>query len=135
VDVHANLGLGRSVANEYKLIAEDPADARHPLGIKVEAPIDEEARSRLADALTRTPERAAESLGHVRYRRRVEAFGRWLAERADPEAGAEEVGVGIATLSGRQVRGRRVKEEVLQEMRQMRDSLLPKNRKGGQRTK
>jgi hypothetical protein len=135
VAVHANLGLGRSVANEYKLIAEDPAEPRHPLGIKVEAPLDEEAKSRLSDALTRAPERAAESLGHVRYRRRIEAFGRWLADRGDPEAGADELEEGIETLAAREIHGRRVREEVLTEMRQLRDTLHPKNRKGAQRTK
>jgi hypothetical protein len=124
--LHANLALGRSLAHEYKSIAEDPNDPRHPLGIKVEAQATEEARTRLSDALASDPNRAAESFGHIRYRRRVESLARWLAEHGDPDAAAEQVDTGIDALAGREVEGRPVRPEVLDEMRSLRDSLRPK---------
>jgi hypothetical protein len=131
--VHANLALGRSVAGEYKSIAEDPKDPRHPLGIKVDSAMPEEARDRLTQALTREPQRAAESLGHIRYRRRVEAFGTWLADHGDQDAAYEQVDVGIDALASRDVNGRRVKPEALDEMRQMRDSLRTTSSKKGKK--
>jgi hypothetical protein len=131
--VHANLALGRSLAGEYKSIAEDPKDPRHPLGIKVDSAMPEEARDRLTQALTREPQRAAESLGHIRYRRRVEAFGTWLADHGDQEAAYEQIDVGIDALASRDVNGRRVKPEALDEMRQMRDSLRTTSSKKGKK--
>jgi hypothetical protein len=133
VAVHANLALGRSVENEHKSIAEDPNDARHPLGIKVETPAVEEARGRLSKALAGDPNQAAESLGHIRYRRRAEAFGRWLAKNGEEDAGYEQVDVAIETLADRRVDGRPVRPEALAEMEATRDSLRPKSRKGGKK--
>jgi hypothetical protein len=133
VAVHANLALGRSVANEHKSIAEDPNDARHPLGIKVEAPAFEEAKGRLEEALAGDPNRAAGSLGHIRYRRRAEALGRWLARNGEEDAAYRQVDVAIETLAAREVRGRPVRPEALDEMRATRDSLRPKTRKGGKK--
>ena len=133
VAVHANLALGRSVANEHKSIAEDPNDARHPLGIKVETPAVDEARGRLSKALAGDPNQAAESLGHIRYRRRAEAFGRWLAKNGEEDAGYEQVDVAIEALADRRVDGRPVRPEALAEMEATRDSLRPKSRKGGKK--
>jgi hypothetical protein len=135
VALHANLALGRSLAHEYKSIAEDPNDPRHPLGIKVDAPAMEEARTRLSDGLAGDPNQAAESLGHIRYRRRVESLARWLAEHGDPDAAAEHVDIGIDALAGREVEGRPVRPQVLDQMRSLRDSPRPKAGSGKKKTK
>ena len=127
--VHANVAIGRSLEREYKSLAEDPNDPRHPLGIKVDSPAPEEARDRLSKALTSDPQQAAESLGHIRYRRRAEEFGRWLAAHGEADAGYEQVDLAIDTLGSRTVRGRPVRSDALAEMRETRDSLQPPGEK------
>lgn len=117
VAVHANLTLGNAVARDHKSLAEDPQDSAHPLGIKVRPAEPEKAKELLTAALTEQPEEAVESLGHIRFKEKVDLFSSWLAEQGARSEAYKQQDVLLETLSARVVKGRKVLDRVIEDVK------------------
>lgn len=115
VAVHADLALGSVLATDYKELVED-SDAPHGIAVEVKPAKADEARDLLDRALTARPETAAESLGHVGYKSRVDRYCEVLAEQGDTDAAASRQETLREALASREVRGRRVAPSVLEEI-------------------
>jgi hypothetical protein len=120
VAIHAAMVLGLPASRTYKVLTPAPAA---PAGMEIAARPSkpEEARELLEQALVSRPQDAAETLGHVTYRRQTDAVSEWLAEAGDPEGAAAVEGVTHETLSTRKVHDRSVLGSVLDEVARKRD--------------
>lgn len=123
VALHAALAVGEGVARPSKrLVADDKA----PLGIgfDVARPDVKEARALLGSALQDNAAAMAESLGHIDFRWYVDRFTDWLAATGDARAGYAAQDALLKALAARTVRGRKVLDSVLAEIRARRDALV-----------
>ena len=128
IALHAAMALGNAAAKDYKCLEQDRNDP-NKLKIEIEPGQPDAAAALLTQALTDRPDAAAESLGHIAYRRSTEQLTSWLAEKGDEAAAATCQGVLYKTLANRQVRGRPVLPEVLKEVDKQRDALRAQARK------
>jgi hypothetical protein len=128
---HARLALANPLMREYKelvIAGEEP--------ITMEAPVEKVFRARPAEpaaarvlfdeTLFQGADEAAETLGHIEYRNRVEQCTRFLADQGEPVAAANSIDVAAKAL-----KGRKVLNTVVQEM----EGLAAAYRgRGGQKT-
>lgn len=119
--IHAAIALGKPLARDYKQLSVD-GSVEQPLAIRVRKAEPESAMTLLGSALTQSPGQAIETLGHIPYRAETEQLASFLAERGGQDEAAAVADVLLETLSSRRVRGRRVLESVLDEVRQAREA-------------
>lgn len=122
VALHAALAVGEGLARPSKqLVADDKA----PLGMGFSlAKADvEEARTLLSSALQDNAATMAESLGHIDFRLYVDRFTNWLETEGDAQAGFAAQDALLRTFASRTVRGRKVLDAVLAEIKVRRDML------------
>ena len=122
VAVHANLALGNALAKDYKTLIGDPKGDGQDLKIKTLSARPDEAKDRLAAALTTAPEQSAETFGHVRFKESIDRVAAWLASEGETKEAYKQEDILLDTLASREVRGRKVLDSVLQEVKQTRDS-------------
>jgi hypothetical protein len=120
--LHARLALGNVAARDTKLVkpAEGEHDSRMQIAVDEAKP--EEGQKLLESALLEEPERAAESFGHIRYKRQVDSLSELLGERGETREAARAQDVLYDALSRRQVGGRPVLEPVLREVEERREN-------------
>lgn len=124
VAIHANIALANSLVTDYKqLVADDEA-----LRIAIKKPKTEEASNLLSKALIEKPEVAAETLGHIDLKDYTDRACEKLSEQGENAEAAKLQDTLYDTLSTRTVRGRKVLDSVLQEIKTHRDTY---NKKGG----
>lgn len=115
VALHAARALGNVVARPYKVLAAQPgAEKRLSIGIDPAKP--EEGHGLLASALVERPEVAAESFGHIGYRRSVDGFSELLAAQGETEEAGRAQDALYETMSKRDVQGSKIPERVLSEI-------------------
>ncbi len=119
VAVHASQALGSADARDFKQLVEGK---KASLAINVDPARPDQARKALGNALIGRATQAVESLGHIGFRRSVDAFSEWMSEQGEREEAAKIQDVLYDTLSTREVRGRRVLDGVLQEIEERRDA-------------
>lgn len=119
VAVHASQALGNADALDFKQLVEGK---NAPLAISVDPARPDQARRALGNALIGRATQAVESLGHIGFRRSVDAFSRWMSEQGERDEAAKMQDVLYDTLSTREVRGRRVLDSVLQDIEEQRDA-------------
>ncbi|HEY6570154.1 MAG TPA: hypothetical protein VIZ22_07695 [Candidatus Limnocylindrales bacterium] len=123
VAVHANLVLGVPLATEYKVLSRNRKHDGQQYRIEALPARPEEAKDRLVSALSGDPTRSAESFGHVRYKESVDQLTGFLESAGDAADAYKQQDIMLETLSGREVRGRKVLDSVLKEIKTKRDSL------------
>lgn len=122
VALHAGLALGRPLTLNYKeLVIQNGRLEIHGCPPEVV-----EAQRLLSKALLSQPATAVESLGHIDYKSYTDYYTDWLAQEGQMERAVQGQDVLYETLAARQVRGRKVLEEVLQDVRGRRDSYMKK---------
>ncbi len=106
VATHARVALATPLTRSYKLLVaetpdtpDDEVDKRFTL-LKAEP---DEALEHLTEALVEHPDQAAETLGHIAYRDRVEALGSFLAGEGEAAEAASALQAGAKALDGRHV--------------------------------
>jgi hypothetical protein len=99
VSVHAQLALSGPLALDYKELVPDDGG----IAIETRSARPEEARQLVDEAVTDSPETAAETLGHVRFRRTLERIGRRLGAVGDSEGAVETLQLLRDTLADRKV--------------------------------
>jgi hypothetical protein len=99
VAVHARLALGAPLALDYKELVPDDGG----IAVETRAAQPEEARQLVDEAVTDSPDTAAETLGHVRFRRTLERIGRRLGAAGDSEGAVETLQLLRDTLADRKV--------------------------------
>lgn len=119
--VHAAVALGKPLTRDNKQLTMD-GSAEQPLAIRVRRADPDGARALLSSALMGDPARAVETLGHLPFRQEAEELASFLAEQGASDEAAATADVLVDTLSARRVRGRRVLESVLDDIRQTRDA-------------
>ncbi len=123
VALHARYALGFVLAEPYKRLVVDEARRERRLAFDLAESRQDEARELVGTALTSRPEVAADSFGHVVFRRRVERFTDWLAHAGNEDDAARFADVLFDTLSRRRVGGRPVLPKVLEEIDAKRQAL------------
>jgi len=119
IAVHARYALGNPLTIEYKELV--PKDEK--LTVKVTSPKPEDAKELLAPALLEQGDVAADTLGHIRYRRAVERIALRLAAAGDTDTATESLDVLHDVLAQRTVNDRPVKPEVLAEIDALKEEL------------
>ena len=99
VAVHARLALGAPLALAYKELVAD--DGR--LAVETREAKPEDARQLVEQALSAGPETAAETMGHVRFRRTLERIGKRLEAAGDTDGAVETLRTLRDTLAAREV--------------------------------
>jgi hypothetical protein len=125
VALHARYVLGNVLAKDYKELVVDP-EGPEQLSIAVREADHDEAQDLIGGALTSKPDNAAESFGHIEYRRLADRYSEWLADEGADDAAAEAQETLYETLAARTVRGRRIRPEVLEEIESHRQELASK---------
>ncbi|MGH3022198.1 MAG: hypothetical protein ACRDNI_00950 [Gaiellaceae bacterium] len=119
IALHARYALGNPLTLEYKeLSIKDDK-----LAVKVKTPKLDDAKELYSEALLEQGEVAAETLGHIRYRRAVERIAQRLANAGDTGAAVDSLDVLHDTLEQRTVDDRPVKPEVLAEIEDLKKEL------------
>jgi hypothetical protein len=116
IALHARLALGNPLTLDYKLIL--PTDAGFELDVEQAKP--DEAAKLIEPALVQQADAAAESFGHIRYRGLAERVARRFAAAGAEAEAAGTIDSLIGTLESRLVRGRPVRPEVIEELRETR---------------
>lgn len=127
VALHASLALGTVLTCDYKELAEDKKEPRKKIGIKIQKAEVEEARKLLSAALTANPAATIESFGHIDFKWYTDRFSDWLAQQGAREDAVKSQDILCQVMSTRQIHGRKILEQVLQEIKERRDSY--KNKK------
>jgi len=122
VALHASLALGSEVVSPYKQLVEDPKEPRKHLGIKIQPAQPEEAHKLLSAALTDQITAAVESFGHIDFKWYVDRFSDWLAQQGAIKEAVKSQDELYQTMSTRQVQGRKILAQVLQEIEERRNS-------------
>ena len=127
VALHSSLALGSVAAQDYKqLVEEEPEEPGRQLGIEVEPAQLEEARQLLSAALVDKSTVAIETFGHIEYKRRVDRASDLLAEQGDAEEAVKLQNRLYKTMSAREVGGRKILDQVVEEVKERRDSYKTK---------
>jgi hypothetical protein len=125
IALHARVALGNPMTLDYKLVM--PTDGG--LEIDVASANPDEAATLIAPALVGQAEAAAESFGHIRYRRIAERVAGRLAAAGAESHAAKTIDAAIDTLAARTVNDRPVRAEVIEELKDTREVLLGAERK------
>ena len=120
IALHARWTLGNVLRTPHKeLVPDESAPAGYTIGERPANP--DEAREFIGAALGSNPAVAAESFGHLDFRELFDTFSRWLKAEGDAEGATEALDVLYKTLSERIVRGKPIKPEVLESIRERRE--------------
>lgn len=112
---HALVALGRPYTIDYKLIVPDVGeslmaavdgapDGGPTARIKVQPADPKRAEAYLGNALLNEPDAAAETLGHIRYKREVDRFADTMAQQGDVASAADALATLQKTLEVRHVK-------------------------------
>lgn len=129
VAVHANFALANALVSDYKQLVEDKSAAGNDLRIVVRQPQPEEAGAFLSKALIEKPQMAAETLGHIDLKDYTDRVSEKLSEQGATETAGKLQDTLYETMSTRTVRGRKVLNSVLQDIKNRRDDY--DNKHGG----
>jgi hypothetical protein len=99
VAVHARLALGAPLSLEYKELV--PQDGSIVIDTRPAKP--EDARQLVDQAVAGAPETAAETIGHVRFRRTLERIGKRLDAAGDSDGAVETLTIARDALAKRNV--------------------------------
>lgn len=124
VALHASLALGTVLASDYKQLVVDPEAPGKGLKIEVRPSEPEEASALLSKALTDQPQVAAETLGHIDLKVYTDRASEKLSQQGATDAAVKLQDTLYETMSTRTVRGRKVLDSVLQEIRERRDRFV-----------
>jgi len=130
VSYHADIALASSIARDYKrLKIEEPVRPFMPAAaakgkIEVSKPDVRLAQKEYTSALTAKASEAAESLGHVDFKRYTDRFTDWLAEQGKKTEASDAQDIIYKTL-----KGRGVLKAVLDEIAKKRDRYKKKGKK------
>jgi hypothetical protein len=128
IALHARVALGNPMTLEYKKVI--PTDDGLELDV---VPSDPDAAAKLIEpALVEQADAAAESFGHIRYRGIAERVARRLAAVGAETEATKTIDSVIDTLDARIPDDRRVKAEVISQLKETREKLAVK---GKRRTK
>jgi hypothetical protein len=109
VAIHARVAIGNPLAIPFKSLAipegAGPMASAEAVGgtVSVRRPDPDEADAQLSEALLDRAATAAETLGHVTYKRQVDRMSGFRAARGDPAAAADSQRTLRDTLEQRQV--------------------------------
>ena len=121
IALHARVALANPLTLDYKLVK--PTDET-TIEVDVQPAEPEEAARVIEPALIERAGAAAESFGHIRYRGIAERVARRLAAQGAEDEAAKTIDSAIETLEDRTVRGRPVKAEVIDELKETRETLV-----------
>jgi hypothetical protein len=121
IALHARVALGSPMTLDYKLLV--PTDDGLELEVVPAEP--DEAAKLIEPALVEESEAAAESFGHIRYRTIAERVAVRLAAAGAEPAAARTIDSAIDTLGERKVDGRPVRPEVIDDLKETRETLAP----------
>ena len=119
IALHARVALGNPLTVDYKQLV--PEESGIELDVAPAKPA--EAAELLEPALVERADAAAESFGHIRYRSIAERVARRLAAAGADEDATKTIDSAIDVLDSRTVHGRPVKAEVIEELKETRDTL------------
>lgn len=134
VAFHAGVALGNPMTRDYRTLAlddgqRDMTSAGDDKGkFKTIAKKAKNARSYLEKALIKSPEEAAETLGHIDYKYYVDGFAAWLDQEGDGESAANCQGRLRSALAKRNVLA-----SVLDRIKAQEAAYASKGRKSGKK--
>ena len=105
IALHARLALARPDTRNYKILAKDRGE-----GFRVGDAKPDQAKKALDDVLIASGADAAESLGHIEYRQKLEDYRSFLESVGDKDGAASCQSALINVLSGRRVLKRVIEE-------------------------
>ncbi|HWC32298.1 MAG TPA: hypothetical protein VG709_04145, partial [Actinomycetota bacterium] len=120
IALHARVALGNPLTLDYKLVT--PTD--DGVEVEVERADPDEAAELIEPALVERAGVAAESFGHIRYRGIAERVARRLATKGAEDEATRTIDSAIDTLAERTVRGRPVKGEVIEDLKETREAIV-----------
>jgi hypothetical protein len=121
IALHARVALGSPLTIDYKLLV--PRDGVLELEV---VPAEPDAAAKLIEpALVEESEAAAASFGHIRYRTIAERVATRLAAAGAEPAAARTIESAIDTLAELTVNGQPVRTEVIDELKEARETLSP----------
>jgi hypothetical protein len=120
IALHARVALGNPLTLDYKLVT--PTDDGVEVDVVPAEP--DEAAQLIEPALVERAGVAAESFGHIRYRGMAERVARRLAAEGAEDEATRTIDSAIDTLAERTVRGRPVKGEVIEELKETREAII-----------
>jgi hypothetical protein len=124
IALHARVALGNPMTLEYKKVI--PTDDGLELDV---VPSDPDAAAKLIEpALVEQADAAAESFGHIRYRGIAERVARRLAAVGAETEATKTIDSVIDTLDARIPDDRRVKAEVISQLKETREKLAVKGK-------
>lgn len=134
VGCHANLALGLALARDYKELTTKGNDSAD-LVIKVRPAQMSEAKKLLDAALVENGTEMAESLGHVDYKWYMDKYSMLLAKQGEESKAADAQEALLNTLEAREVKGRKVLQSVLEEVKAQRDAYESKGKTNSSKNK
>ena len=130
VAIHASVALGYPLSRDCKqLVVEDEKPGQR-FSIKIKQAMPKEAKKLLKPALISSRAVAAESFGHIDYKRHVDRFVAWLAREGAETEAVRSQELLYDTLSKRSVQGRRILKTVLEGTKNRLENLRRKYGKG-----
>ena len=124
ISLHARVALGNPHTIDYKLVL--PTDDLDDLEIAVAKADPGEATELIEPVLVGEAETALESLGHIRYRTIAERTAKRLSAAGADAAAAKTIDAAIDALAAREVHGKPIKPEVIEDLKETRKELAPK---------
>jgi hypothetical protein len=124
ISLHARVALGNPHTIDYKLVL--PTDDLDDLEIAVAKADPGEATELIEPVLVGEAETALESLGHIRYRTIAERTAKRLSAAGADAAAAKTIDAAIDALAAREVHGKAIKPEVIEDLKETRKELAPK---------
>ena len=124
ISLHARVALGNPHTIDYKLVL--PTDDLDNLEIAVAKADPGEATELIEPVLVGEAETALESLGHIRYRTIAERTAKRLSAAGADAAAAKTIDAAIDALAAREVHGKPIKPEVIEDLKETRKELAPK---------
>jgi hypothetical protein len=124
ISLHARVALGNPHTIDYKLVL--PKDDQEKLEIEVSKADPDEATKLIEPVLVDEAQTALETLGHIRYRTIAERTARRLSDAGADVAAAKTLDSAIDALAAREVDGRPIKPEVIEDLKETRKEIAPK---------
>ena len=124
ISLHARVALGNPHTIDYKLV--QPTDDLQDVEIVVSKADPGEAMNLIEPVLVDEAKTALESLGHIRYRTLAERTAKRLDAAGADTAAAKTLDAAIDTLAAREVDGKPIKPEVIEDLKETRKEVAPK---------
>ncbi len=126
ISLHARVALGNPHTIDYKLV--QPTDDLQDVEVVVSKADPGEAMDLIEPVLVDEATTAIESLGHIRYRTLAERTAKRLDAAGADAAAAKTLDAAIDTLAAREVDGKPIKQEVIEELKETRKEVAPKSK-------